>query len=238
MANCYLRVPKYVAIYFRNRDACKKLPIGSVLSFDNSTKLWNVFVNMIHSNNADLVVPIGSFCERQWRRMLRGNTLCLTSSSAPSEKKVHHPPKNNWLSDEDVSTLAGISKKPRNDDGEYLCLKLPTEVYANNVICKVNGQWQLMNSGAKKMILLMTEEFWRAAFLYIRNYRKWCMEKNIKTSDIEVLQKFLNYIEANSDDPNKGINKMLSNYYYWKKRYQFNEDDIVEHASDTGMNIY
>lgn len=238
MANCYLRVPNYVAAYFRNRDVSKKIPVGGVLNFDSSTKLSNVFVNMIHSNNSESIVPMGSFCERQWRRMLRGNTIYTINSERPPEGKTIPLSRHEWLSDKEVSVLAGISKKPRNDEGEYLCLKLPSEVYINNKPYKVNGQWQLMNGGEKRMILLMTEEFWRAAFLYIRSYRKWCSEKKMKTSYIESLQQFMRYIGINSEENYATTNKMISNYYYWKKRHQFDEDDFIEHANDSSTDRY
>ena len=50
MANVYLRVPHYVASYLRNKDRNKPLEVGSVISLNQSERVWVDFCEGLYPN--------------------------------------------------------------------------------------------------------------------------------------------------------------------------------------------
>lgn len=236
MANFYLRVPHYVASYFRNKDQQKPIPVGGVIRIDTSSNLYPCLSAMIFSNNNESVMPHGCFCERQWRRMMRGTRIYTPKPDAPPAAGVSPKMKGDCLSDAEVSVLSGVAS--RNDEGvsEYLCIRLPEEVYVNHRIIKTNGQWQPTNAGAKRMAALMTDEFWRIFFIYMDCDRKWCVSHAIDRSILDVIERFMGKYDIRNSSDNKEKMTLKRNYYRKRNTSNFSDEDFVEHGEEDRTN--
>lgn len=234
MANFYLRVPHYVASYFRNKDQQKPIPVGGVIRIDCTSYLFPCLSSMIFSNNNETIMPHGCFCERQWRRMLRGSLIYTPKPGATPPANVSAKVKGDYLTDAEVSALSNVSS--RNDEGvsEYLCIRLPEEVYVNNRVGKTNGQWQLTNSGAKRMAALMTDEFWRIFFVYMDRDREWCLGHAVERSILDVIERFMAKYDIRNSLDNREKMTLKRNYYRKRKTSNFSEEDFVEHGEEGG----
>lgn len=226
MANFYLRVPHYVASYFRNKDQQKPIPVGGVIRIEDTNPLWPILSVMIHSNDKDTVIPNGCFCERQWRKMLHGNVLgSAVGKHIPINKSLNLL-ESNTLSDEEVSILSGIPTRKGEDFGEYLCVKLPNEVYSKNRIVKTTTQWQPSCAGAKRLIAVMTDEYWRVFFNYMDKERDWCISHDLDRSVMESIERFINRYNIRNSTDNKEKMTLKRNYYRKLKSYKFGEDSF------------
>lgn len=236
MANFYLRVPHYVASYFRNRDQQKPIQVGGVIKIDASSSLFPCLSSMIFSNNNESIMPHGCFCERQWRRMMRGTRIYTTKPGAELPPSPSSKTKGEYLADTDVSALSGVAS--RNDEGvnEYLCIRLPEEVYANGRISKTNGQWQLTNAGAKRMAAQMTDEFWRIFFVYMDRDREWCVGHGVERSILDAIERFMAKYDIRNSSDNKEKMTLKRNYYRKRKTSNFSDEDFVEHGEEGGSN--
>lgn len=232
MANFYLRVPHYVAAYFRNKDQMKPIPVGGVIKIETTNPLWQILSCMAHSNNSETIVTSGCFCERQWRRMMRGMPIYTPKCGAEAPKPIAAKEKGETLSDSEVSRLSGIPQRKGEDSGEYLCIRLPEEVFISGRISKTNGQWQLMNAGAFRMIAMMTEEFWRTFFIYIDKEQEWCLANGYDRSVLDSIERFMTRYDIRNSSDNREKMTMKRNYYRKRKTGNFTEEDFVEHGEE------
>lgn len=228
MANIYLRVPHYVGSYFRNKEQLKPIPVGGVVVLEKTDILWTILSSMIHFNNIDNIVRQGCFCERQWKMMKRGMSIV----SGAKKIRILVPEDDVTLSDEEVVKMSGLNRLKGGDDVEYLCLRLPQEVYINGVLRKTNDQWQLLNTGSIRMLERMKDEFWRAFFVYTDRYKDWCVSHNIEFNILEGIERFMTrYDICNSIDEHEK-KALKRNYYRKRKAYKFTFDDFVEFATE------
>lgn len=226
MANFYLRVPHYVASYFRNKDQQKPISVGGVIRIEDTNPLWPILSATVHNNDAGIVVAVGCFCERQWRKMLHGNHLESNSSKGKSANLNHTKTNERTLSDEEVSLLSGIPLRKGDDSGEYLCLKLPNETYRKNKVFQPTTVWQPSCAGAKKLIAQMTDEFWRVFFNYMDKERDWCIAHDLDRSVMESIERFISRYNIRNSMDNREKMTLKRNYYRKLKSYKFAEESF------------
>jgi len=230
MANFYLRVPHYVAAYFRNRDSNNPIPLGGMMKFDKLSPIWKFLSHMLKSNTTEFIVPFGCFCERQWRRMLRGSTIYTTLDGR--RKQIFTGPKatGEILNDAEIFKLAGVSPVNGEEHGEYICIQMPPEVYVNNRMCKTNGQWQLMEGGAKILYDMMSDEFWSAFFTYIKKDYEWCVENGIDRPVLETIDRFMTRYDIRNSSDDKERMALKRNYYRKRKKLSYADSEFIEHG--------
>lgn len=230
MATFYLRVPHYVASYFRNKDSDKPIPVGGVLLIEQTERLWVIITSMIHLNRVSNIVRCGCFCERQWNMMMKGSRLFASNKQCAIDLTLFSKEERLSLSDFEVSELSGISKCKGDDSGEYVCIKMPKEVYINGKWHKTNDLWQPLKQGAMDMISEMTREFWRAFFVYMDRDRDWCLVNKVERSLMEGIERFMARYDIRNSPDNREKKTLKRNYYRKRKSYKFNSDDFVEHG--------
>ena len=230
MANFYIRVPHYVAAYFRNQDSHNPIPMGGVMKFDKITPIWKFLSHMLKSNTNEIIVPFGCFCERQWRRMLRGNRIHTSLNEEMKNNPIKPKEKGEILNDADILKLAGVSSVNGEEHGEYICIQMPSEVYVNNCMCKTNGQWQLMEGGAKKLYEIMSDEFWNAFFTYMNKDQSWCVDNGIDRPVLESIDRFMTRYDIRGSSDNKERMALKRNYYRKRKKMHYTDSEMIEHG--------
>lgn len=229
MPNIYLRVPHYVASYFRNKNRNQRIEVGGVIDIDPSDPLYATLVDKLTCNSTSVNRGY-CFCSRQWKRMMMGY--------APNEANLKKQPilaqleDELTLSDNEVATLSGL-RPPRNSDkGEYLCLAAPREICKFGQQFIVNEHWQLTDHGAKALRGMMTEEFWRALYQYLDTRREMCSNtRGRKFVVIEGLESFMErYDIRNSTDDQHELQTLKRGMNRKRHAFKFNDDDYIEHG--------
>lgn len=231
MANFYLRVPHYVAAYFRNRDPKNPIPIGGIIKIEKIDPLWHIIYNTSRSNTQDAIVPYGCFCERQWRRMMRGTPICKQKEREKNLTPIPAKESFETLSDTEISMLTGLPDRKGEDSGEYLCIKLPDIVIIDGYTYKTNGQWQPMEKAARQLAEMMIAEYWRVFDVYLSKDREFCMSNKIERPLLEVIDRFMSLYDIRNSSDDRERQTMKRNYYRRLKRMKFSSDDFVEHGS-------
>lgn len=229
MPNVYLRVPHYVASYFRNKNRSQRIAVGGVIHIDPSDPLYALLIENIHCNST--VVNRGyCFCARQWKRMMMGY--------APNETNLKKQPILNQLEDEltlsdnEVATLSGLNAPRNSDKGEYLCIAVPREICKYGQQFIVNEHWQFTWRGSFAIRNAMTDEFWRALFAYLDIRREmYSNTRGRKYVAIEGLESFMErYDIRNSTEDQHELQTLKRGMNRKRHAFKFNEEDYIEHG--------
>lgn len=223
MANFYIRVPHYVASYFRNIDRENPIPVGGVVKIESGTPLWDVMSGALCCNSNNVVHKNYCFTSKQWQKMMKGNRLVGKVVLKNREDEL-------TLNDDEIKVLAGLPI-PRNDNtGEYLCVAMPREVYHNGRIVATSTQWFLSPRGAGEVRKKMVEEFWRALLAYQDRRHDVCANKRQKFVAIECLESFLARYDIRNSLDNKERDALKRNMNRKRKSFKFSTDDYIEHG--------
>lgn len=229
MPNVYLRVPHYVASYFRNKNRSHRIEVGGVITIDPSDPIYDAMIDKATCNSTS-VNRAYCFSARQWKRMMAGYTL--SSMGTKAKPVISELEDQLTLSDNEVATLSGLLPPRNSDKGEYLCLSLPREVYKDEVLCTVNDHWQLTFHGACAVRKMMTDEFWRALYTYIDTRREFLTRnRNRKFVAMEALESFFErYDIRNSTTDQHELMTIKRSMNRKREAYKFTEEDYIEHG--------
>lgn len=231
MANCYLRVPYYVASYFRNKSRDESLPVGSVIEIDPSEPLYGELYDQIHCNTSGTINRARSFCARQWNQMMQGYAINKGSIRKTKANRVLTERVDELtLTDSEVSLLSGLDIPRNEDSGEYLCLRMPDEVRRNGQLRPVNAHWQLSTRGAKRIRRMMIDEFWRAFYCYTDRFRSYCEMEGRSYSPMEGLERFMERYDIRNSADNHEKNMLKRNMNRKRIAFKFTPDDYVEYG--------
>lgn len=231
MASIYLRLPHYVAAYFRNRDEANPIKLGGQITFGRSEPFFYLLKKGVFCNSHELVSRKGCFCERQWRRMMRGDAIYTIDGEDAPRHGVLKPSHMDTLNDSEVALLTGVTCRTGDDAHEYLRITLPSEVYMKEKMVRPTAQWQLTNAATSQLINELTAEFWRAFFSYIDRDNTYCSLHGIDRSITERIERFMLKfdIRCSADYHER---KNLKRYYFRKRASNaYNESDFIEHGS-------
>lgn len=232
MPNFYLRLPHYVASYFRNKDKQKEIPMDQPVAIDRFDPLWCIFSSTLRRNGTEEIIRNGCFCQHQWNRMKRGEYLIPAIDEPYYFSDDLKPEERVTLKDEDVRIMAGLSSRKSEDACDYLCISIPDEMEKDGVLCRTDEYWQPRKSGAFRLSVEMNAEFWRACFLYINKDYDWCLARNIDRTLMDGLERFMERYNIRNSSGNKEKKTMKRSLYRKMKSYKFSEDDYVEHADE------
>lgn len=229
MANCYLRVPYYVASYFRNKDRKESLPVGSVIEIPPSEPMWGELYDHIHCNTDGSINRARCFCARQWQQMMQGYSIKNgMARKTKANRLLTERVDELTLMDSEVALLSGL-ESPRNEDsGEYLCLRMPDEVRRDGEMRPVNSHWQLSVTGAKRIRRMMIDEFWRAFYCYTDRFRSYCGKEGTSYSPMEGLERFMELYDIRNSADNHEKNMLKRNMNRKRKAFKFTAEDYIE----------
>lgn len=223
MANFYIRVPFYVASYYRNKDKTSPIPVGGIVYIESDDPLWYTISENLVCNSGNIVHKNYCFSSKQWQKMMKGSTL--------SDKKTDITRMDELtISDDEIKVLAGLPV-PRNDNsGEYLCVAMPREVYHSGRIMATNTLWFLSPRGAGKVRKAMVDEFWRALFTYTDTRRDVCANKRHKYVVIEGLESFMERYDIPNPPDNSTREMLKRNMNRKRMSFKFSAEDYIEHG--------
>ena len=159
---CYLRLPLHVAHYIRYRHSQQPTKKSEPVALDNSSTMYLALTTSLFSNNTEAVLSEGVFCDRQWRGIMR---------------RIPQLAPDAWPTHQQVEQAAGIKFRHTRKQYEYIRIKLPAEIFRNDKVWKVNGQWQLTSAGAITLKKLMLRELIVGLYDFCDKYKADCLEQ-------------------------------------------------------------
>lgn len=228
MPNIYLRVPHYVASYFRNKNRSNRIEVGGVIRIDPSDPIYATLVDMATSNSTYINRGY-CFSTKQWKRMMQGYSL--RSLGKKAKPLLSSTEDELSLNDDEVTKLSGLPVPRNSDAGEYLCIALPKEVCKDGELMSTNDYWQLTVNGAFSVRQMLTNEFWRALFAYMDKRREMCANsRDRKFFVIECLESFMERFDIRNSPDQHELQTLKRNLNRKRQAFKYTSDDYIEHG--------
>lgn len=225
MPSIYLRVPYYVASYYRNRFDDKRLKESEPYSFSIYTDAFHIIINAAMYTDISYKIDTPCFSEKAWNRMTDGYGV----GEKTSRKRIQPPLSDGeYLNDKDINTLSGKNFGNKEGFGDYLKIALPTEIMRNGKMLRVNTSYTLPKAPAFQLVAIMKKEFRKAFLNYMRKDEEYCAEHGINRHVMESISRFMTRYDIPFSQDRSEISLLKRNYYRWKNEDGFSTSDRIE----------
>lgn len=234
MANVYLRLPKYVASFIRNKRESDPIAVGQSIVIEPTSYLYMDFIHGLTVNTGNTVSSNHCFCEKQWQRMMKGYSIkCehLRRNVRLLDDRIDQL----TLTDSEVSLLSGVRRPKGEVSGEYLCLRIPPEVRRGDRMIATNGHWQLSHNAASTIRTLMTDEFWRGFISFMNRGKQYCAENRVIFSNMEYIERFMARYDIYNGADNKMRNNLKRNLNRKGQRMSHGDEEYIEFGSNESL---
>lgn len=183
MANIYLRLSNYVAAFMRSVGDGDSLPKSSPVFFSPYSDEYPVIVNGLR------IVPEANqhyaacYSQSAWQNMMAGR---LPSGGTPILKRN---PKE-WLTYAEICTLERHTNRTRCDAYDFLCIALPSEVYVNGRVVRLNKAYTLDTSSAQQLRKMLKQTFIREYLRFEKKNRIFAEGHDFTRANYEILERF------------------------------------------------
>lgn len=174
MANIYLRVPTYIAQFYRGRIAPEP-PLTEfqpvVFSpFQQEYAMMEQWMLFVSEKDMEHTV---CFSERMWKNILAGK--------APQGGKVilkRNP--TDWPTMDEICFLTGTKRNKKTDGFDYLCIQAPRTMVIGGCFKVVTGSFTLKCNEANALIRQLRHEFLRIFLHWICEELLVCDKRGIR----------------------------------------------------------
>lgn len=190
MSNIYLRLPRYTAAFYRNRDEDNILTEFMPMEFCKHTPEYVLLLNKLLPSEGAEGKEIRCYSQRSWNNMLHGKN---TSGS----RQIINRDAKNWLTINEISLLENKPINARIETYDYLCIKTPPEVCFNNKLRLVDNTYTLPSRFAYNLADIMQREFYRTIIDWIDKDKEYCQVNELPFFKMTSIEGFL----ASNDIP-------------------------------------
>lgn len=186
MANIYLRVPTYVAQFYRGRETDHPLTEFQPVEFSPFQKEHVIMSScLVFSNDTD-IEHVVCFSERMWKNMLAGKK--------PQGGKVFlHRDPHEWMSMDEITALTGKGGAKKYEGYDYLCIAAPKTILIGRQYKQVTSSFNLPFIAANEMVRQLRTEFVRLLLSWMRQELTFCDVKGIKRDIIMCIDHFFHH---------------------------------------------
>lgn len=232
MANIYLRVPWYVAAYYRGREEKNQLTEWDPVEFADYTHEYAVMENNLRYL-PEQVQSRNCYSQRAWNNILHGR------NPDGSKMILQRNPKE-WPSIQEVCTLIGAACHGKQSGSEYLCIRMPREVYYNKHVYRTTAGYCLSYDVGVYLSAMLTRKFCYE-YLEWTDYRKeFCRRQGVKAKSIDTVEMFFtqfNFPTAILPTERESLRRYHSRWLSNAKKrpayhYNFEDKGFLEHISE------
>lgn len=239
MANIYLRVPTYVAQFYRGRVA----PDPPLTEFEpvefSQFQLEHVIMQsglaMVNERDCEQSV---CFSERMWKNILNGRP-------PQGGKAILNRDPTEWPGIDEVNTLTGTKRNLKTDGYDYLCIAAPKVMVIGPSYKPVTQSFTLPFGTANQLIRQLRREFIRIMLWWVTEELLVCNRRGIQRDVIECIDHFFYHYQMCLGTNKKDRDSMRRMSMRWLEEAKMlpvdiDEDDFfINEAEDvsTGMDI-
>lgn len=155
MPNIYIRLPISRCQYYRNRDPKNPLSPSTPIKFSEYTAEHFILSCSIYNKGLSDKVNNHIFSHQEWKNMMRGK------DPTGREMKLKRDP-SEWLEYEDIIKILGEKPSDKSSLLDYLCIKLPNEVFCIDRVHPVTPTWSIDTHGYSQLVTLINNDFKRS----------------------------------------------------------------------------
>ena len=183
MTNIYLRVPTYVAQFYRGRDMDRPMDEQEPVVF---CEYQHEHILMKHTLQ---LIPeteqTNSWCysHRAWKYIMAGKP-------PTGEKQVLKRDAQQWPSVREICMLIGEKNTQKLDGYDYLCIQIPREVLMGDEIRRTNASYSLAPKAAMSLQRLLRDEYVHTFLDWLVQDRRYCNAAGINRRIGTTIERF------------------------------------------------
>ena len=232
MPNIYLRVPVYVAAFYRNRDEDHPLDVWSPIIFEDYTFENRLIRQGVCQDNDMKKLSVMCYSARAWKNICSGKL-------PKGGKLIFIRDEKEWPNIKEIVTLEGRSTKLNEEKFDYLCIALPREVMLGGAVMRTNASCTLQATAAMKLANVMRDEFYHHFYEWCLNEERMFRQKGVAIHKTERMERFF----ARYDIPMKWGNntentmRQMAKRLFWRSkkatvRRNEQQGDYFDYISD------
>lgn len=183
MANIYVRLPWYVAAFYRGLEEDNPLTEWQPYEFKEYTHEY-----VIMENNLRYIpeqnLSRQCYSQRAWNNILRGKTPDGTSTILRRDP-------TEWPDSSELCALTGTSNTGKMATCDYLAVKMPREVWLNKKVYRTNQGYAFSADNAQHFIKMLSQEFYHVFLDWVEQDERYCNRMGIHRKNLEVMERFL-----------------------------------------------
>ena len=232
MANIYLRVPWYVAAYYRGREENNQLTEWQPVEFAEYTHEYMILQNNLRYM-PEQVQSRNCYSQRAWNNILKGK------SPDGSQTILRRDP-GEWPSIQEVSTLIGAACHGKQSGSEYLCIRMPREVYYNKHVYRTTADYCLSYDIGIHLSAVLMQKFCYEYLEWTEYRKEFCRRQGFRAKTIDIVEMFFtqfNFPAAILPTERESLRRYHTRWLSNARRraayhYQFEDTSFLEHISD------
>ena len=174
MSNIYLRVPTYVAQWYRGRvvpePPLTEFQPVEFSQFQMEYAMMESWLTFVAEQNMSHTI---CFSERMWKNMLNGKR--------PQGGKVMlKRDAKEWLSMDEINFLTGTKRNRKTDGFDYLCIAAPRVMVIGGQFKQVTSSFTLLFNEANALVRQLRREFLRLFLHWICEELLVCDKRGIR----------------------------------------------------------
>lgn len=213
MPNIYLRVPVYVAAFYRNRDEDHPMDVWSPIIFEDYTFENRLIRQGVCPDTRLKKLSVMCYSTRAWKN--------ICSGKLPKDGKlIFLREEKEWPTIKEIVTLEGRCVKLNEEKFDYLCIALPREVMLGGAVVRTNASFTLQQAFAMKLANLLRDEFYHHFYEWCLNEERMFRQKGIAIHKTEMMERFF----ARYDIPMKWGNntentmRQMAKRLFWRSK--------------------
>lgn len=183
MPNIYIRLPWYVAAFYRGLEEDNPLTVWQPIQFKEYTHEWVVLANNLRYLPEQRLSMI-CLSQRGWSNILRGKKPdggAVIIQRDPGE----------WPTIQEICTLEGSAVSNAQRSLDYLAVEMPRVVIQNGRQVKPNSCYALDYDIAFKFRQILCQEFYHVFLDWVEQDERYCNRMGIHRKNLEVMERFL-----------------------------------------------
>ena len=183
MANIYLRVPTYVAQFYRSRDIEHPLSEFEPVifsPFQQESAMMASSIIFIDEQSADNAI---CFSERMWKNILNGR------KPQGGKAQLKRDPQE-WPSMDEILFLTNTQRNKKTDGFDYLCIAAPKAIVIGGHYKPVTNSFAIPARQANELVRQLRMEFVRILLNWVRNEQSLCDKRGIQRDVIMCIDHF------------------------------------------------
>ena len=184
MPKIYLRVPTYLAQFYRGRvapeQALSEFQPVEFSQFQTEYAMMSSWLILV--NECDMEHTV-CFSERMWRNMLNGK-------SPRGGKRIINRDADEWLTMNEVIALSDEKKNIKTDAFDYLCIAAPRQIVVGGQYKQVTGSFTLNFKQANELVRQLAREFKRILVHWVSEETFLCDKRGVKRDMVMCIDHF------------------------------------------------
>jgi hypothetical protein len=183
MANIYLKVPWYVACFFRGRDEDRQVTEWEPVKFASFDHEYQLMINTLR-NIPEQNQSYMCYSQHAWNNVLKGR--CPDGSLLIMNRE-----RTKWPDASETATLTGVKRSNHHNASDYLCIEMPREVWVNNRTCRTNACYSMTYDAARQLASTLMERFCYEYTQWFINDQRNARAHGFKRKKNESVERFL-----------------------------------------------